>query len=73
MTWIGPSLEVRVPDVCEWCDVPTVAESPLLQERMDLHRALHAIGRVIQDEILAPMVVTLDRCLTWIGRRLTSA
>lgn len=52
--------------VCEWCDVPTVAETRLLQDRMDGHRAFHAFGRVVMAEIIAPVI-------RWIERRLTPA
>ncbi|MDM8084733.1 hypothetical protein QUV83_08160 [Cellulomonas cellasea] len=57
--------------VCEWCDVPTVAESPLMRDRMEAHREFHAFGWVTQDEILTPMVVAVDRFLAEIRRRLT--
>jgi len=49
---------------CEWCDVPTVAETPLLQDRMDLHRVFHAIGAVHRVE---------HQPITHTERRLTSA
>ena len=53
--------------------MPTAAETPLLQDRMDAHRAFHTFGRVVMAEILTPMVDATARMLAWIERRLTSA
>ncbi len=72
-TWVGPALEVRVPGICQWCDVPTAAVSPLTQDHMEAHRAFHAFGRVIDAEILAPQVAAMARAIRWVERRLTRA